>query len=125
MDGTIVKVNQHASGAKKGEDRAIENSCGGKTTKIHMLSDANGNPLKFEITKGQVHDIKEANTLLENCFVDYLMNDKGYDSHDFRVKIQEKSIVPIIPVKCNSNKENLNFDKHLYKMRHIIENIFS
>ena len=125
MDGTVVKVHQHASEAKKGGDRAIGNSCGGKTTKIHMLSDANGNPLKFEITEGQVYDIKEANTLFENCFSDYLINDKGYDCHDFRVKIQEKNIVPIIPLKCNSNKENLDFDKHLYKMRHVIENLFS
>ncbi len=32
---------------------------------------------------------------------------------------------PVIPRKSNSTKSNPEFDKHLYKMRHLVENLFA
>jgi hypothetical protein len=66
MDGTIVKAHQQASGGGKGEETAIGRSRGGLTTKVHMLADANGNPITFELTAGQVHDVSLAEILLDS-----------------------------------------------------------
>jgi hypothetical protein len=47
-----------AAGAKKGsEDEAIGRSRGGLSTKINISVDALGNPVRFILTAGQVHDI--------------------------------------------------------------------
>jgi len=57
-DGSYIRAHQHASGARTGEPTGIGTSRGGRTTKIHMVSDAHGNPVDFTITGGQVHDSK-------------------------------------------------------------------
>ncbi len=56
IDGSYIRWHQHASGARLGEDRAIGRIRGGATTKIHLSCDADGYPLDFEITGGEVHD---------------------------------------------------------------------
>ena len=58
IDSTIVRAHQHAAGAKRGsEDEAIGRSRGGLSTKISAGVDALGNPVRFILTAGQVHDI--------------------------------------------------------------------
>ena len=48
VDGTIVRVHQHASGARGGtKTQAIGRSRGGLTTKIVALVDALGNLVRF------------------------------------------------------------------------------
>ena len=64
-DGSYVRAHQHASGARLGEERAIGISRGGPTTKIHVVTDAHGNPISFEVTGGQVHDAAVALKLLD------------------------------------------------------------
>jgi transposase len=125
MDGTIVRAHQHASGAANGAEAAIGTSRGGKTTKIHMLCDSHGNPVFFEITEGQVHDMKMAEALLIHCQPGSLINDKGYDSDSLRGSARAKGIFPIIPRRENSVKPNSEFDSDMYKLRHLIENLFA
>lgn len=60
IDGSDIQAHQHASGARIGEYRAIGKSRGVPTTKIHMATDAFGNPLYFETTWGQVHNSQVA-----------------------------------------------------------------
>lgn len=121
-----VRAHQHASGAQHGQERAIGKSRGGATTKIHIAADSHGNPLDFEITGGDVHDIKAAPSLIkkideaENCVAD-----KGYDSNEFRKQLLDSGMNPIIPRKCNSIKQNIWFDRHIYKLRHLVENLFA
>ncbi|MBF0208232.1 MAG: transposase [Oligoflexia bacterium] len=59
-----VKVHQHSSGAKKREVPAIGKSVAGNTAKIHMAVDSMGLPIEFEITGGEVHDVKVATELV-------------------------------------------------------------
>jgi transposase len=125
MDGTIIRAHQHSSGARRGEEVAIGSSRGGRTTKVHMLSDAHGNPVSFEITEGQVHDIKMAETLLKICQPGTLINDKGYDSDALREQARQHSMLPMIPRRENSTKTNPEFDQDIYKLRHLIENLFA
>ena len=81
IDGSYIRAHQHSSGARHGENRAIGSSRGGSTTKIHLATDANGYPLDFEITGGEVHDTQVAPRLIDLIgTAEYLVADKGYDS---------------------------------------------
>ncbi len=125
-DGSYVRAHQHASGARHGQERAIGRSRGGLTTKIHMCADAHGNPVDFEITGGQVHDSKVAPQLIELLDeAEHFIADKGYDSDEIREKAKDFGMNPVIPRKINSSKPNPTFDSHLYKMRHLVENLFA
>ena len=126
IDGSYVRAHQHASGARSGRERAIGRSRGGATTKIHMACDAHGNPIDFEITGGEVHDCKAAPKLIEKISeAQSLVGDKGYDSDTFRDQVREKKMTPVIPRKANSKKPNPEFDTHLYRLRHLVENLFA
>jgi transposase len=125
-DGSYVRAHQDASGARRGEERAIGKSRGGPTTKIHMVADAHGNPIDFEITGGEVHDVKVADQIIRKLDkAEYFIADKGYDSEAVRQQARDKNIIPIIPRKSNSKKPNKEFDSHLYKLRHLVENLFA
>ncbi len=125
IDSTINRAHQHASGGPKGQDHAIGRSKGGLTTKVNVLSDAHGNPVTFELTGGNAHDMSAAEILLGQSLAEVLIADKGYDSDPLREKLSNSGITPIIPRRSNSTKSNPNFDKEIYKARHVIENLFA
>jgi transposase len=126
VDGSYVRAHQHASGARLGAERAIGKSRGGATTKIHMACDAHGNPIDFEITGGEVHDAKAAPQIIEKIKgAENFIADKGYDSEAIREQARTEGMNPVIPRKSNSKKPNPEFDSHLYKIRHLVENLFA
>src|SRR5262249_15487480 len=109
---------------KGGEDEAIGRSKGGLSTKIHTLVDALGNPLDFELTPGQAHDLEGADALLPDMTADTLLADKAFDAGERVIEpllARGKSVV--IPPKSN-RKVQRYFDKDTYKARHLIENFF-
>ena len=125
-DGSYVRCHQHASGARRGEDRAIGRSRGGATTKIHLSCDADGYPLHFKITGGEVHDSQVAGELIDMIrHADYFIADKGYDSQAIRDKACMHDMIPIIPKRSNTKAPNPEFDSYLYKLRHLVENMFA
>lgn len=65
IDSTIVRAHQQAASGKGGKDQALGRSRGGLTTKIHMLVDALGQPLRFIVMPGQAGDITQAPALLQ------------------------------------------------------------
>lgn len=126
VDGSYVRAHQHASGARFGEERAIGKSRGGATTKIHVAADAHGNPIDFEITGGEVHDAKTAPKVIEKIDeAENFIADKGYDSEKIREQLRNSDVNPVIPRKSNSIKANSEFDSYLYKLRHLVENLFA
>ncbi len=110
---------------KKSGDQALGRSVGGPSTKIHLICDAHGNPLEFDLTGGQVHDVVAAPTLLEKTeeVGKYLIADKGYDSDKFRKKTEERGSTPVIPGRKN-RKEKVEYDKNIYGARSLVENAF-
>ena len=94
------------------------------STKIHATVDALGNPLGFYLTGGQACDLDGAEVLLPQLESDILLADKGYDA-DERVLIpwQQAGKTAVIPPKAN-RKVQREYDKELYKARHLIENFF-
>lgn len=128
IDGSYVKAHQHASGARIGEERAIGVSRGGSTSKIHIAADSHGNPIDFEITGGEVHDSQVAGKIIEKVMTSNTENivaDKGYDSDDIRIQVWAKGGKAIIPMRSNSTREDIGFDAHIYKQRHLVENLFA
>lgn len=126
IDGSYVRAHQHASGARRGEERAIGLSRGGQTTKLHVAADAHGNPVDLEITGGDVHDAKIADLIIEKIGeAEHLIADKGYDSDKIRDCAKNAGMNPVIPRKSNSKKQNPEFDSYLYTLRHKVENLFA
>lgn len=94
------------------------------STKVHVLLDALGNPLKIMLTAGQVHDLVGADALLPDMQAKKLLADKAYDA-DKRViepLIAAGKTVVIPPKKGRLIRRK--YDKALYAARHLIENFF-
>lgn len=54
------------------------------------------------------------------------MADKAYHSQTIREALEAKDIQAVIPVKGNTiEKSNPGFDGELYKLRHLVENLFA
>lgn len=85
--------------------------------------DSHGNPVKFIITSGTVSDFKEAINLITGLKAEYLLADKGYDSDEIVNFASQQEMIPVIPSRRN-RKQQRDYDKHLYKLRHLVENSF-
>lgn len=111
---------------KRGEhNQAIGRSRGGRTTKIHALSDPLCRPVVLHLTPGQDADIATAPDVLTLAPpMRALIADKGYDGDALRAEIVNRGAKPVIPNK--SNRVTLHrFNKRAYKGRNVIERSFS
>jgi transposase len=92
---------------------------------ISTSVDALGNPTGFHLTGGRACDLEGADVLLPQLEADILLADKGFDA-DQRVLIpwQGAGKLAVIPPKAN-RKVQRDYDKELYKARHLIENFFA
>ena len=88
------------------------------------MVDALGNPLRFILTAGQVHDIKQAEALIEGFDFDKLLADKGYDSNRFRHVIAVAGAEAVMPSN-RSRSQAIPYDKVVYKDRNLVERFFS
>jgi len=97
------------------------------STKIHVVCDALGNPTGFHLTPGEAHDLARADALLAQLpgETGALIADKAYDAKERVVELLEKAgITAVIPSKSNAVHPR-DYDRHLYKRRHLIENFFA
>lgn len=91
---------------------------------MHLVVDALGLPLTFEITEGQRHDSKPAEQLVARVLSQCLLADKAYDSDNFRSVLSKQGCDPVIPSN-GSRADKMPFDKQLYKARSEIECTFN
>ncbi|MBK3433128.1 IS5 family transposase [Pseudomonas sp. CCI1.1] len=144
IDSTAVRATRASSGAgKRGfeepQDHALGRSRGGLTTKIHMLCDANGVPLRFLLSGGQASDIAYAQPLLDQACIPslrgrprkrcrWLLADKGYDAEALRQYCDRYRMQPVIPLRSMKRKTKPGlprlFDRPKYRQRNIIERMF-
>ena len=94
------------------------------STKIHLLVDAKGQPMRFILTGGQVHDATQAIPLLTGIKATHVLGDKGYDSDRIVAFIQEQGAVAVIPPRSNRNTPR-DYDRELYKLRNLVERAFN
>ena len=93
-------------------------------TKLHAVTDANGRPLSFFMTAGQVSDDTGAAALLDDLLkAQWLLADRGYDADWYRDALQAKGITPCIPGR-KSRIMPIKYDKRRYKSRSRIEIMF-
>jgi transposase len=121
VDGTIVRVHQHGSGARGGtRTQAIGRSRGGLTTKIVALVDALGNLVRFVLLPGQRHDSVGVAPLLTDLDFAALLADKAFDSDGFRTELDNRGAVAVIPPKAN-RVTPIPCDFEMYKWRNTVD----
>jgi transposase len=91
----------------------------------HALVDALGNPIGFFLTGGEAHDLAGADALLPGMAAETLIADKAFDA-DERVlePLAAAGKTAVIPPKANRLVKR-DYDRDLYKTRHLIENFFA
>lgn len=83
-----------------------------------------GNPTSFCLTPGQACDLDGSDVLLPALEAKTILADKGYDAEERVLKpLRETGKSIVIPPKKN-RKEQRDYDKELYKARHLVENFF-
>ena len=111
--------------AEKGAfGQAIGRSRGGRTTKIHALTDADGRPRVVLLTPGNVADITVAPTLIAAAgLIERLVADKGYDADSLRRLLTAQGTEAVIP-STRSRKRPIPYDAVAYRQRNLIERMF-
>ena len=104
---------------------ALGRSHGGFTTKLNAaVSDRFRFPLRFILTAGTRHDIREAPALIAGYSCKYVIADTvSCDSDALRTEIVAQGGVAVIRPRNNSVEER-PYDKVLYKLRNVIERFF-
>jgi transposase len=112
-------------GRKRGAfHHAIGRSRGGRTTKIHALTDDLGRPLSFLITPGNTHDLAGARELLATARLPRrLLADRAYDARSLRDWLAERRVKAVIPPNP-TRKHPHAYDPKAYKGRNLIERMF-
>lgn len=94
------------------------------TTKIHLLADALGRPLRFILTPGQAGDVTQAAALLEGRRAGHVIADTAYDSRALRDTIGAIGATAVIPTHP-TRKHPFAHDPVLYRLRNRIERCFN
>ena len=120
------------------QDHAIGRSRGGLTCKIHLLCDAEGQPLHFQLSAGQTHESTVLDEVLigaDKLLIDAngeavawpvaLAGDKGYRADWIDDYLLELGIEPVIPSKANEGRESrpVVFDREAYRARNVVERL--
>ncbi len=101
-------------------EQALGRSRGGFSTKVHVLVDGLGYPLRLYLTGGQRHDIIQAHNLIVDLDFDYLIADRSYAAQSFRDELDANGTQAVIPSPKNA-KHPQDYDVWRYRERHLIE----
>lgn len=113
-------------GRKRGAfAQAIGTSRGGRTSKIHGLTDASGRPRVLLISPGNLSDMTMAPALIDAARgrFDRMIADKGYDSNAIRDAIQAQGAEVVIPA-TRSRKVPIPYDRDAYRARNLVERLW-
>lgn len=80
-------------------------------------------PVRILITEGTTADCTKAIQLIDGLDAKALLADRGYDTDEIIEKVAQSGTDIIIPPKKN-RKQQRNYDKQTYRIRHLIENAF-
>lgn len=89
-----------------------------------MVVDALGNPLRWQLTGGEAHDITQGPALIAGFRVQQVIADKGYDSSAFIACIEASGAQAVIPSR-RTRREPRPYDRHAYRERHLVECFFN
>lgn len=80
-------------------------------------------PLKIQITDGTAADHTQTELLVEGIDAENLLADKAYDNRFVIDLCKKNQMNAIIPNKRNRVKPR-NYDRYIYRYRHLVENAF-
>ena len=80
-------------------------------------------PVRVFITEGTAADCAHGERLIEGIRADALLADRGYDTDSIVNKAYSAGMQVVIPPKKN-RKVQRDYDRALYKLRHLVENAF-
>lgn len=125
IDTSMVRVHQHAACISNSGDQAVGRSRGGLTSKLHVVVDANGLPVRFGLTPGEAHDNRLCLALLASLKPQSIvLAARGYDADWIRMLVKEQGAWANIPPKRN-RKDPICFSPHLYRARNRVERFFN
>ena len=78
-------------------------------------------PVRVLITPGTTADCSQAGDLIAGIAADHLLADRGYDTNAVLEQAARQGMNPVIPPKKNRLVQR-DYDKYLYKLRHLVEN---
>lgn len=111
---------------KSQANQCIGISRGGRSTKIHAVVDALGNPVHIQLSCGNTSDVSIAQELLEQVPLQKgttVLADRAYGARWLRKYIRERGARYCIPPR-KSDREAWYCDWVQYKERHVVENFF-
>jgi transposase len=125
IDTSIVRVHQHAACIARNKRQSMGRSRGGLTSKIHVVVDRSGLPVRLALTTGEAHDNRLAAKLLSRLKSgSMLLADRGYDADWIRTLVRQHGAWANIPPKSNRT-ESLSFSPYLYRARNLVERFFN
>ncbi len=101
-------------------EQALGRSRGGFSTKIHVIVDGLGNPLRTHLTAGHCHDSPHAPVLLEGLTFERVIADRGYAGQAVIDLVIERGAEPVIPPHQRA-KQPRDDDRWWYRERHLVE----
>ena len=94
------------------------------TTKTHACVEGLGQLAQFILTAGQVHDVTQAEALLETIQPEAVVADKAFDADALLDYIKRKHARAVIPPKANRQSQR-PFDRDHYRNRNVVERFFA
>ena len=88
-----------------------------------MLCSRSGTGLHLKA--GQAHDLEGADALLQSSKARTVLADKAYDEQARVVEPLLNAGKTVVIPSCSTNRHQREYDKALYKVRHVIENFFA
>jgi transposase len=123
VDSKIVRAHAYAAGAEKNgtaDAQALGRSRGGFSTKIHLLVDGLGNPLRLRLTAGQCHDTPPAPAWGEGLTFERVIADRGYAGQAFVELVVQGGAEAVIPPHQRATQQR-GYDRWWYRERPLVE----
>ena len=140
VDGSVIRVHQHAAGARKDTrrgDEALGRSRGGYSTKLHVRAERQGKPMAVLLSAGQRHEQTMFEPLMAGGQVKrthgggrprhrprHVAADKGYSSRQTRGYLRRRGIGAVIARKRNECRRG-PFQRQLYRERNQVERLIN
>ena len=80
--------------------------------------------MRFVLLPGQRHDTIGVPPLIEGVAFGALLGDKAFDVDWIRADLDARGAAAVIPPRT-TRKDRFDFDRDMYRWRHLIENTFA
>jgi transposase len=125
IDTSVVRMHQHGACIAENHEQHMGRSRGGLTSKVHVVVDANGLPVRLGLTPGEAHDNRLRSVLLAGLRPQTIvLADRGYDADWIRRFVSDQGAWANIPPKKNHTSP-INFSPDLYRSRNLVERFFN